>query len=171
MDDVDWRHFLLVGPEGEGMAEPERDPAADPEVDPSAVVDRLERNVMSLGVYLERHALEEADDGTTLHLEYETAAGGLAQGDLGSVCTELVDAHEAGWEPLDCRLWAFDTEGFFLGEWFVRGGWFRALDRGLLTETDFSTLVLSTREPADDPPAPAPASPLATAPASWTGSS
>ena len=118
------------------------------------VLDRLERNLMSLGVYVERGAVD--DDGT-LHVEYETAAGGLSRGDVGNVCTELVDAHEAGWEPRDCRFWVFETGGGFLGEWEARAGWFRALARGDLSETDFSTLVLSTRRPGDDPPAAVPA--------------
>lgn len=122
------------------------------------VVDRLERNLMGQGIYVERTARE--DD--TLHVEYETAAGGLARGDVGSVCSELVDAHETGWEPRDCRFWVFDTQGGFLGEWAVRAGWFRALRRGDISETDFSTLVLSTRQPAEEPPS--------EVPASWSGS-
>jgi hypothetical protein len=116
------------------------------------VVERLERNLMSLGVYVERHARESG----TIHVEYETAAG-LTNGDLGNVCSELRDAHDAGWEPRDCRFWVFDTDGGFVGRWEVRAGWLRALDRGNLSETDFSTLVLSTREPADEPPAAVPA--------------
>ncbi|QLD89943.1 hypothetical protein HWV07_13250 [Natronomonas salina] len=121
------------------------------------VVDRLERNLMSLGVYVERHARQAAGGGETLHVEYETAAAGLTQGDVGNVCTELVDAHQAGWEPEDCHFWVFETDGGFLGEWEVRAGWFRALDRGDISQTDFSTLVLSTRQPAEEPPAEMPA--------------
>lgn len=117
-----------------------------------AVVERLERNLMSLGIYVERHARESG----TIHVEYETAAG-LTNGDLGNVCSELRDTHEAGWKPRDCRFWVFDTDGGFVGQWAVRAGWLRALDRENLSETDFSTLVLSTREPADDPPAAVPA--------------
>lgn len=117
------------------------------------VVERLERNLMSLGVYVERHAREPE----TLHVEYETAAAALAKSDIGNVCSELRDAHEAGWEPNDCRFWVFDTEGGFHGQWVVRAGWLRALDRGDISETDFSTLVLSAREPAPEPPAEAPA--------------
>ena len=118
------------------------------------LVDRLERRLMSLGVYVERHAVESADDGETLHVEYETAAGDLAPGDVGNVCTELVAAHDEGWAPEDCHFWAFavDGAGEFLGDWAVREGWFQALDRGDLSETDFSTLVLSTRRRPEDPP-------------------
>ncbi len=120
------------------------------------VVDRLERRLMSLGVYVERTARESTDDGERLHVEYETAAGGLASGDIGNVCTELVEAYDDGWAPPDCHFWAFATDGAgeFLGEWRVDEGWFHALDRGDITETDFSTLVLSTRRPADEPPPP-----------------
>lgn len=118
------------------------------------LVDRLERNLMSLGVYVERHALDR--ETGTLHVEYETAAAGLTTNDLGTVCSELREAHESGWEPIDCRFWVFDTVGGFRGHWDVRAGWLRALDRKNLSETDFSTLVLSTRTPADDPPAEVP---------------
>ena len=117
------------------------------------VVGRLERNLMSLGVYVERHAREPE----TLHVEYETAAPGLTTNDIGNVCSELRDAYTEGWEPRDCRFWAFHTDGGFHGRWSVRAGWFRALDRGDISETDFSTLVLSTREPAAEPPAEVPA--------------
>lgn len=116
------------------------------------IVDRLERNLMSLGVYVERHARESG----TLHIEYETPAAGLTKADLGNVCSELRDAHAEWWDPDDCRFWAFDTDGGFHGQWSVRGGWLRALDRGDISETDFSTLVLSTREPAAEPPAEVP---------------
>ncbi len=123
------------------------------------VVDRLERNLMSLGVYVERHAAQPE----TLHLEYETAAPGLTTNDIGNVCSELRDAYTDGWDPRDCEFWAFHTEGGFHGKWTVRAGWFRALERGDISETDFSTLVLSTREPATEPPAEVPAFGAATA--------
>lgn len=122
-------------------------------MDTSEIAARLELNLMSLGVYVERHARESE----TLHVEYETADAGLTSADLGHVCTELRDAYDDGWEPTDCHFWVFDTEGGFRGEWILRGGWLRALDRGDISETDFSTLVLATREPADDPPAAVPA--------------
>jgi hypothetical protein len=123
-------------------------------VSTAELVDRLERRLMSLGVYVERHDSESTDDGERLHVEYETAAGDLASGDVGNVCTELVDAHEDGWEPRDCHFWAFavDGAGELLGDWAVREGWFHALDRGDLTETDFSSLVLLTRRQPEDPP-------------------
>lgn len=117
------------------------------------IVDRLDRNLMSLGVYVERYARESG----TLHVEYETAAAGLTKDDIGNVCRELRDAYDEWWDPDDCRFWAFDTDGGFHGEWSVRAGWLRALDRGDISETDFSTLVLSTREPATEPPAEVPA--------------
>ena len=125
-------------------------------VSTAEVVERLDRRLMSLGVYVERHAVEERAGGQRLHVEYETAAGGLASSDIGNVCTELVEAHEDGWNPVDCHLWAFTTGGAgeLLGEWEVRAGWFHALDRGDISETDFSTLVLSTRRPADEEPPP-----------------
>ena len=120
---------------------------------PPDIVDRLERHLMSLGVYVERHARE--DDA--IHIEYETSAAGLSKGDLGNVCSELRDAHREGWTPRDCHFWAFDTDWGFHGEWVIKAGWLRALDRGNISETDFSTLVLSAREPAEEPPADVPA--------------
>ncbi len=122
-------------------------------MDASEIAARLELNLMSLGVYVERHARASE----TLHVEYETADDGLTRSELGHVCTELRDAFDDGWEPIDCHFWVFDTEGGFRGEWIVRSGWLRALDREDISETDFSTLVLSARESADDPPAAAPA--------------
>ena len=106
--------------------------------DPSIVRERL----LSAHRPVLRRALACAD----------AAAGGLASGDIGNVCTELVEAYEDGWEPVDCHFWAFTTGGAgeFLGEWEVHEGWFHALDRGDISETDFSTLVLSTRRPADE---------------------
>jgi hypothetical protein len=124
----------------------------------SEVADRLERNLMSLGVYVEDHAVETPEDAdAVVHIEYETAADGLAQGDIGNVCSELVEAHGDGWEPKTVHCWVFNTDGGFHGEWEARAGWFRALAAGNISETDFSTLVLSTREPADEPPAEVPA--------------
>ena len=120
---------------------------------PPDIVERLERNLMSLGVYVERHALEDE----TLHIEYETSAGGLSKGDLGNVCSELRAAYQDGWTPSDCRFWVFDTEWGFHGRWGVDAGWLRALDRDDISETDFSTLVLSARDPAETPPAELPA--------------
>jgi len=117
------------------------------------IVDRLEQQLMSLGVYVERHARESG----TIHVEYETAASGLTTGDIGNVCSELREAYQDGWEPIDCTFWAFHTEGGYHGRWAVEAGWFHALDRGYVSETDFSTLVLSTRNPAAESPAPAPA--------------
>ena len=109
-------------------------------LDDETLVNRLETRLMSQGVYVERTAFE--DD--TLHVEYETSAAGLPKGQLGTVCSELIDAHDAGWSPCDLHLWAFDLDGEFVGEWELRAGWLHALDRGNLSETDFSTLVLST---------------------------
>jgi len=127
---------------------------ADADVDPDpAVADRLEVNLMSLGVYVERTTRGSG----ALHVEYETAGAGLDTTEVGNVCSELVDAHGDGWEPVDCRFWVFGTEGGFRGRWAIKAGWLRALDNGNLTETDFSTLVLSTRDRGEDPPAAMPA--------------
>ena len=112
----------------------------DEPLDDETLVERLENRLMSQGVYVERTTHE--DD--TLHVEYETAAERIPKGQLGTVCSELLDAHDAGWNPRDLHLWVFDLEGEFLGEWELREGWFRALDREYISETDFSTLVLST---------------------------
>ncbi len=111
-------------------------------MDDAALVDRLETYLMSHGIYLERSAHERE----TLHIEYETAVDGIPDPQLGRVCSELIDAHEAGWEPTDVHAWVFSLDGAFVGEWEVRGGWLRALENGNVSETDFSTLVRSTRE-------------------------
>ena len=59
-------------------------------MDTPGIVDRLERNLMSLGVYVERHARESE----TLHIEYETADAGLTKADLGNVCSEREPADD-----------------------------------------------------------------------------
>lgn len=110
-------------------------------MDDATVVDRLETNLMAGGIYVERTAL----DDETIHLEYETAAGGIPTGQIGAVCSELIESNERGWTPADVHAWAFDLDGQFCGHWRAKAGWFHALDRGYISETDFSTLILSTR--------------------------
>lgn len=110
-------------------------------MDDATVVDRLETHLMSGGIYVERTTLE--DD--VIHLEYETAAGNIPSGQIGAVCSELIESQERGWSPSDVHAWAFDFDGQFCGHWRAKAGWFRALDDGHISETDFSTLVLSTR--------------------------
>lgn len=121
--------------------------------------DVLETHLMSDGLYVtncERH--EDA-----IHVGYETPtlSDGVPRGQVGTVLRLLLDLAgietegrdvsgipEAGeWEPDDVHVWVFDDEGddrSQKGMFEVHAGWFRALDAGYLSETDFSTLVLST---------------------------
>lgn len=110
-------------------------------MDTAAVIDHLETNLMASGIYIERTSCVDE----IVHIEYETAAEGIPNPQLGEICSELIHCYELGWEPRDIHAWAFDLEGSFCGYWRTDAGWFRALDRGDLTETDFSTLVVSTK--------------------------
>ena len=121
----------------------------------------LETHLMGEGLYVtncERH------DGA-IHVGYETPAVGEGVPrtqvgtllrlvlDLAGIETEGRDVSgipEAGeWTPDDLHVWVFADEGEGddrdqKGHYEVREGWFHALERDYLSETDFSTLVLST---------------------------
>jgi hypothetical protein len=121
----------------------------------------LETHLMGEGLYVtncERH------DGA-IHVGYETPAVGegvprTQVGTLLRLVLDLAGIETAGrdvsgipeaseWEPEDLHVWVFSDEGEGddreqRGHFEVREGWFHALDRDDLSETDFSTLVLST---------------------------
>jgi hypothetical protein len=127
---------------------------------PEEVGDVLETHLMGEGLYVtncERH------DGA-VHVGYESPAVGdtVPKAQVGTMLRTLLDLAgietegrdvsgipEVGeWEPEDVEVWAFDDadpdERTTKGHYEVREGWFHALDAGHLSETDFSTLVLST---------------------------
>ncbi|WP_255198463.1 hypothetical protein [Halorarius litoreus] len=123
----------------------------------------LETHLMGEGLYVtncERH------EGA-IHVGYETPSigDGVPRTQVGTMLRLLLDLAgietegrdvsgipEAGeWEPDDVHVWVFmqaesgdaaDREQ--KGHYEVRAGWFTALERDYLSETDFSTLVLST---------------------------
>jgi hypothetical protein len=121
----------------------------------------LETHLMGEGLYVtncERH------DGA-IHVGYETPAVGEGVPrtqvgtllrlvlDLAGIETEGRDVsgipEASEWEPADIHVWVFSDEGegddrAQRGHYEVREGWFHALERDYLSETDFSTLVLST---------------------------
>ncbi|WP_255151385.1 hypothetical protein [Halorarius halobius] len=126
--------------------------------------DALETHLMGEGLYVtncERH------DGA-VHVGYESPAmsEGVPRSQVGTMLRFLLDlagietegrdvggVPQAGtWEPEDVHVWAFtepeasasDDERERRGHYEVREGWFHALEAGHLSETDFSTLVLST---------------------------
>lgn len=122
----------------------------------------LRTHVMADGLYVtncERH------DGA-VHVGYESPVLGdeIPQTQVGTMLRALLDLagietegrdpsgipESGAWQPEDVEVWAFeDTDGderTTAGHYEVREGWFRALDDGHISETDFSTLVLSTLE-------------------------
>lgn len=125
--------------------------------------DVLEMHLMSDGLYVTdctRH-----DDA--LHIGYESPgiSDTIPQNQVGTLLRFLLDLAgietdgrdlagipEIGeWEPEDVEVWAFEEgdnkdDRETIGHFEVHEGWFHALDRGNLSETDFSTLVLSTLE-------------------------
>lgn len=108
--------------------------------------------LMGQGVYVTDVTVE----GGVLHVGHETLAErGVPKREAGRILDVLVEAHQQGeWEPTEVRGWVFeaDTEGAGddgreqRGTWRAEPGWFRALANGNLSETDFSTLVVSTIE-------------------------
>ncbi|MFC7176565.1 hypothetical protein [Halosegnis marinus] len=129
---------------------------------PEELGDVLETHLMGEGLYVtncERH------EGA-IHVGYESPAVGesVPRGQVGTLLRTLLDLAgietegrdlagipEVGeWEPEDVEVWVFEDadadDRVTKGHYEVREGWFRALERDDLSETDFSTLVLSTLE-------------------------
>ncbi len=103
----------------------------------------LEDRLMSHGVYVTDYTEEEG----TLHVRYETADGGdgVPKNEVGRLLNVLLDAREDGWEPTNVKGWVYDIDADDpRGSWEAREGWMHALEEGYISETDFSTLVLST---------------------------
>lgn len=116
--------------------------------DPHAALgERLEEHLMAEGVYLTDHTVSEG----TFHLAYETVSPeeGVPRGEMGSILQELLDAHAEGWPATDVVVWVYDAdepadERDPKGKWETHEGWFHAYGNDNLSETDLSTLVIST---------------------------
>lgn len=128
-------------------------------LDADDLVDRFDR-LMGQGVYVTDIAYEDG----ALHVGHETlAAEGVPGREVGRILEVLLEARADGWEPTDVRGWVYDADtdgedrasgdvergrGGATREprcsWRADEGWFHALAEGYLSETDFSTLVLST---------------------------
>jgi len=104
--------------------------------------ERLTDRLMAHGIYVQ----SVVEEGGALHVEYETVApgDGVPGREVGRVINRLRDAREEGWEPTDVHGWVSDEDGTERGTWHAEEGWFHALAEGYISETDFSTLVLST---------------------------
>ncbi|MDZ7745134.1 MAG: hypothetical protein U5K28_00880 [Halobacteriales archaeon] len=123
----------------------------------------LESELANDGLYVTNC---EHHDGT-LHVGYESPGVNrqIPQSQVGTILraflalagieTESGDGlsiPDAGaWNPEPVEVWAFDNvdddeDRETKGHFEVHEGWFHALDAGYLSETDFSTLVLSTLE-------------------------
>jgi len=112
------------------------------------LAERLENRLMSHGVYV----VDYTDSEGELHVAYETttAGEGIAKNEIGRLLNVLLDAREDGWEPRTINAWVYDiderpvSERDHRGRWEAHEGWIHALEAGHISETDFSTLVLST---------------------------
>lgn len=103
----------------------------------------LEDRMLNHGVYVTDHTTVEG----ILHVRYETDAlgEGVPQDEVGRLLTALLGARADGWEPTDVTVWVYDVDAEDpRGSWEVRVGWMDALEEGYISETDLSTLVLST---------------------------
>lgn len=114
-------------------------------LDADGLAERFDR-LMGQGVYITDVAYEDG----TLHVAHETLAPeGVPGREVGRVLEVLLDARADGWEPTDVHGWVYDADGDDgsrdrRGSWRAKEGWFHAFAEGYLSETDFSTLVLST---------------------------
>lgn len=109
--------------------------------------ERLAEHLMAEGVYVTDHTVSEG----RFHLAYETVSpeAGVPRNEMGSILQELLDAHDEGWPATDVVVWVYDAdepadERDPKGKWETRARWFRAYENGNLSETDLSTLVIST---------------------------
>jgi hypothetical protein len=109
--------------------------------------EHLEEHLMADGVYITDYTVTDG----TFHVAYETAAPeeGVPRNEMGSILQELLDAHADGWPATDVTVWVYDVdepaeEREPKGRWEAREGWFRAFQNDNLSETDLSTLVIST---------------------------
>jgi hypothetical protein len=112
-----------------------------------ALGDRLEKHLMAEGVYLTDYAVS----GGAFHVAYETVSpeDGVPRNEMGSLLQELLDAHEEEWAATDVVVWVYDADEPAdgrepKGKWEAHEGWFHAFENDNLTETDLSTLVIST---------------------------
>ncbi|KAB7516101.1 hypothetical protein DM867_02880 [Halosegnis rubeus] len=123
----------------------------------------LESELAADGLYI-THC--EHHDGA-LHVGYESPGVNrqIPQSQVGTILraflalagieTESSDGlsipDAGGWDPEAVEVWAFDNvdsedDRETKGHFEVHEGWFHALEAGHISETDFSTLVLSTLE-------------------------
>lgn len=102
-------------------------------------LDSMADELMAFGIYVEHREVHDGD----LHIEYETTrdGDGVPRREAGRICQYL---READWEPRTVHGWVFDTDGNERGSWHAKAGWFEALERDLISETDFSTLLISS---------------------------
>jgi hypothetical protein len=113
-----------------------------------ALAERLEQRLMSHGIYVTNYTYHDG----ALHIGYETTTpgDGVPKNEIGRLLNVLLDAREDGWEPTDVHAWVYDIgddedeDAEPRGHWEAREGWMHALEAGHISETDFSTLVLST---------------------------
>lgn len=102
---------------------------------------------MAEGVYVTDHTLTDG----TFHIAYETASPeeGVPRSEMGYILQELLDAQADGWPATDVVVWVYDADEPAddrepKGKWETREGWFHAFDDDNISETDLSTLVIST---------------------------
>lgn len=109
--------------------------------------EHIEEHLMAEGVYVTDHTLTDG----TFHIAYETASPeeGVPRSEMGSILQELLDAQADGWPATDVVVWVYDADEPAddrepKGKWETREGWFHAFDDDNISETDLSTLVIST---------------------------
>jgi hypothetical protein len=129
---------------------------------PAELEEVLTTHLMAEGIYVSNCERQAG----ALHIGYESPVlgDGIPRTQVGTMVRLLLDLAdietegrdptgipETGtWVPEDVEVWAFaendSTDRTTAGHYEIREGWYHALAEGYLSETDFSTLVLSTME-------------------------
>ena len=102
----------------------------------------IEPTLRSYGI-----SVEEVDVDDPLSLTYMTAFPGreIHRQEIGRALNALIDRAEADvWEPVRVEATVVRSPGDPLGTWTAKGEWFDRLLEYELSETEFSTRVLST---------------------------
>lgn len=102
----------------------------------------IEPTLRSYGI-----SVEDVDAGDPLSVTYMTAFPGreIHRREIGRALNALIDRAEADvWEPVRVEATVVRSPEDPLGTWTAKGEWFERLLGDELTETEFSTHVLST---------------------------
>lgn len=92
-------------------------------------------------------SVESCDAGAPVNLTYMTAFPGerVDRGEVGRVCNTFIELLAADrWEPARVNATVVRTPGDVMARWHAEPEWLRGVERGDLSEVEFSTRVVET---------------------------